>query len=505
MTPPRRLKIALAPLLIGLLFGAAAAAAIWIAAPFETRLGRGDDLKALVDAQAAATRVVLAMRAGDTAEARIAAAELRRAAAAAGIGAVQADAFIDAIERADAYRDGGLRLAAGRADAVAVAAHERLTLRQETLTAERNDRQRRRAIVAGVGGFVFAFGLAAAARARRLRQEEDDILEDGVIAHLERGAPLVIDENATGRHARLRRHLARIIAGMSDREERLQAAIDERVHAEQALAQKTRIAEDALSELQTAQTSLIQAETQASLGGLVAGVAHEVNTPVGVALTAASHLSRKTRALGVALGEGKIGRSAFNDYLATAQESAALIEKNAERAAALIQSFKKVAVDQTSGERRRFGLGDYLGEILLSLGPELHRSGVEAAIDPALAVEIDSYPGAFAQVITNLVMNSLTHGYGEGRGGRIRMTACDAGEGRIGLIYTDDGKGLTPEVARKIFEPFFTTRRGEGGSGLGMHIVYNLVSSRLGGEIAVAPADGPGARFRLTIPQTAPR
>jgi len=234
-------------------------------------------------------------------------------------------------------------------------------------------------------------------------------------------------------------------------------------------------------------------------------VAHEVNTPVGVSLTAASYLSRRTQELLEALESGKIGRSTFTEYLKAAEESAGLIEKNAQRAGSLIQSFKKVAVDQTSGERRRFNLGGYLEEVALSLGPELRRCNASVAVDPKLNEEIDSYPGALSQVVTNLVMNSLIHGFAGRDAGAITMTRCDAEDEMIAIIYADDGVGLSAEAAQRIFDPFFTTARGLGGSGLGMHIVYNLVTGRLGGEISVIEdAEGPGARFRLSLPLTAP-
>ena len=171
---------------------------------------------------------------------------------------------------------------------------------------------------------------------------------------------------------------------------------------------------------------------------------------------------------------------------------------------ALIQSFKMVAVDQTSDDRRSIQLGPYISELLTSLGPELKRGGATATVQSGLDIEIDSYPGAVSQVITNLVMTSLTHAFPDRRDGVITIRG-DVSEDSVRVTYADDGVGLSEEVALRVFDPFFTTKRGSGGSGLGMHIVYNLVTSRLGGEIAYErPADGVGAQFALTLPLQAP-
>lgn len=262
-------------------------------------------------------------------------------------------------------------------------------------------------------------------------------------------------------------------------------------------------AEATLAELRETKTQLVQAEKMASLGSLVAGVAHEVNTPVGVAVTASSVLTRQTRAFREKLGQGRISRAEFDTFLNDAGESADLIERNARRAAELIESFKKVAVDQTSDERRRFALGPYLRDVIRSLGPELRRRQVSAFVDAALDFEIESYPGALSQVVTNLTMNALVHAFPDQREGEIRIDGARDGDA-VTLRYADNGVGMEEAVRSRVFDPFFTTRRGSGGSGLGMSVVYNLVVSRLGGEIDVQSRPGEGSVIRLRLPANVP-
>ncbi|SCK06275.1 sensor histidine kinase [Vogesella sp. LIG4] len=271
-----------------------------------------------------------------------------------------------------------------------------------------------------------------------------------------------------------------------------------------ALEQKER-AELAYRQLLDTQDTLIKVEKLASLGSLVAGVAHEINTPVGITLTAASHLALSTGQVRELFSSGQIRKSDLHDYLQDAQESSSLILNNAERAANLIHSFKQVAVDQTSEARREFELGDYLGEIITSLRPKLRRSQVQVEIDCPDALQMDSYPGALSQVVTNLVMNALTHAYDEDAEGTIRLQARLLADQRVSLQVCDDGKGIPPENMKHIFEPFFTTRRASGGSGLGLHIVFNIVFKRLGGVINVDSTLGKGTCFTLLLPCNAPQ
>jgi signal transduction histidine kinase len=233
-------------------------------------------------------------------------------------------------------------------------------------------------------------------------------------------------------------------------------------------------------------------------------VAHEINTPVGITLTAASHLSLSTQQIVSQFSSGQIKKSELQDYLHTAEESSALILSNAERAANLIHSFKQVAVDQTSEARRTFDLNEYLHEVITSLRPKLRRTHTQVEIDCPAGLDMDSYPGALSQVVTNLVMNALLHAYDEEQEGTILIKADAMSSQKVRLVVSDDGNGIPRENLERIFEPFFTTKRGNGGSGLGLHIVFNIVFKRLGGNINVDSMVGEGTRFTLTLPCVAP-
>ncbi len=260
-------------------------------------------------------------------------------------------------------------------------------------------------------------------------------------------------------------------------------------------------AETALTQLQATQHSLVQSERLASLGGLVAGVAHEINTPLGISLTSASLLAEESRHLSVSMNSGALRRSDLARFVSLALESSDLLLANSQRAADLIKSFKQVAVDQSSDDRRRFNLREYLNEVLMSLGPRLKRSAVVVEVACPDTIEVVGFPGALAQIVTNFVMNSLVHGYDEGQSGRLTIEVCQPEPDRVELVYADDGKGIPEAVLPRIFEPFFTTNRGGGGSGLGLNIVANVVRQRLRGEIAVWSLPGHGARFTVSFPR----
>ena len=285
---------------------------------------------------------------------------------------------------------------------------------------------------------------------------------------------------------------------------RLLAELDERKAAESAIRQAKSRTDEAYRELKSTQASLVQAEKMASLGGLVAGVAHEINTPVGVILTSASVLNEETLAFNAAVEAGGVRKSDLLRYTGMAGQSAQLILSNASRAAELIHSFKQVAVDQTSEARRAFGLCEYLHEVITSLSPKLKRTAVQVELDCAESVRMDGYPGALAQVLTNFVTNALTHAFDEGEAGRIRIDV-QASADTATLRFTDDGHGIAPEHIGRIFDPFYTTRRGSGGSGLGLHVVYNLVTQTMGGSIEVQSSLGAGTTFIVRLPLVAPK
>ncbi|WP_247896285.1 ATP-binding protein [Azospirillum argentinense] len=280
--------------------------------------------------------------------------------------------------------------------------------------------------------------------------------------------------------------------------------VSDRVHAEERAQAAREEAERALRDLKEAQAHLIQSEKMAALGSLVAGVAHEINTPIGIALTGASLVAERTRVIRRDFEAGTLRRPDFADFLDMAGEAAQLMLLNIDRAAQLIQSFKQIAVDQASEERRVFDLRDYIDEVLRSLGVRIKRAAHGVEVDCPADLLIDGYPGALSQVLTNLVMNSIIHGYAPGQHGTLRVAARAVGGDEVELVYADDGRGIPSELHGKVFEPFFTTSRGTGGSGLGLNIVYNIATRRLRGRIALDSAPGRGAAFTLRFPRVAP-
>jgi signal transduction histidine kinase len=313
-----------------------------------------------------------------------------------------------------------------------------------------------------------------------------------------------------------------IVSGDYDRPVRGTAAQDEigemaravEVFRENAVARRTaerdlrdskEHAENALADLRDTQKSLIEAEKLAALGGLVAGVAHEVNNPVGISLTVASSLARRSDAFSAELAEGQIRRSRLDEFVSGTREAAKQLVANLERAGELIQAFKQVAVDRSHESRRQFDLRESTDQIISSLRPGLRRAQIELRIDIPEGIVLDSYPGAYGQVLTNLVLNAAAHGFADRTGGVIRVEGRRAGPLQAEIVFADDGIGMSEEVQRRAFEPFFTTRRNQGGTGLGLHIVYNIVTRRLGGRITLNSAPNRGTTFRLTLALVAPR
>lgn len=277
----------------------------------------------------------------------------------------------------------------------------------------------------------------------------------------------------------------------------LERRVDERTAA---LTSANRELGDALEGLRRAQHQLVEQEKMAALGGLVAGVAHEINTPIGIGVTAASHLESCTRDFARRFAEGRLTRSELKAFSEVAGESADLILRNLHRADRLIKSFKQVAVDQSSESRRPIDLAEYIDEILTAWNPRLRRSRHRVLCEVPTGIRIETLPGAIYQVLSNLLQNSLVHGFADrDEGGTIRISA-EVRDGRLHLRYADDGVGMDETVRARVFEPFFTTRRGAGGSGLGLHIVYNLVTQALGGRITCESASGQGVLFRIDLP-----
>ena len=252
--------------------------------------------------------------------------------------------------------------------------------------------------------------------------------------------------------------------------------------------------------LRRTEHELMRREKMAALGGLVAGVAHEINTPLGIAVTAASLLDARVRELDRAFQAGDLRRSALAAFVDDARQAADLTLTNLGRAAELVQSFKQVAVDQSHDQRRRVHLGPYLHEVLASLAP-LYKRGdhrVELVVDDP--IDAETYPGAIAQIAANLVQNALQHAFPEGRPGCLEIRLRRLDDGRAELTFADDGRGMSDDERARAFEPFYTTRRGQGGSGLGLPIVHNLVTDLLRGEITLESGPGRGSTFTLRLP-----
>ena len=280
--------------------------------------------------------------------------------------------------------------------------------------------------------------------------------------------------------------------------------VNRRKQAEADLRSAKERAEGAFAELKELQETLVQTEKMAALGGLVAGVAHELNTPVGVCLTAASLMTEKTEDIARSFETGQLRKSKVQDYIEVATEVSGLIRSNLERAGDLIRVFKQVAIDPSEDERQIFRVRDHIEMAVGLLAEKMRPLGHTVAVDCPAELTVDGFPEALRQALTVLIDNAVTHGFAEGVAGTIAIAAGEAPAGAIVLTVADDGAGIRPEDQPRIFEPFFTTRRSQGGIGLGLHMVFNIVTSVLGGRIAVDSQPGRGSRFTITIPARSP-
>lgn len=269
---------------------------------------------------------------------------------------------------------------------------------------------------------------------------------------------------------------------------------------EQKVEERTAELRSSVQRLENAQNQLIQSEKMAALGDLVAGVAHEINTPVGISVTSISFMEEKLSELSSKMESGQLRKSDFDKFVAIAKEATKSSMLNLHRAAELIGNFKQVAADQASGQKRVINLREYLDEILLSLRSKYKRTQHSINISCEDDLVLNTYPGAFMQIFSNLILNSLIHGFEGIDAGNIDIGAEVTNE-EIIIRYTDDGKGMNEADMNKIFEPFFTTKRGAGGTGLGMSIVYNLVHTRLEGSIACSSVEGQGTAFTIILPK----
>ncbi|HEX7566859.1 MAG TPA: PAS domain S-box protein [Bradyrhizobium sp.] len=280
--------------------------------------------------------------------------------------------------------------------------------------------------------------------------------------------------------------------------------IGERKRGEQEMRKAKDAAEAALKNLRETQNSLIEAEKLAALGRLVAGVAHEVNNPVGISLTVASSLERKTALFASEVARGDLRRSSLNEFLESSRDASSQLVANLNRAAELIQSFKQVAADRNYSDQRSFDLGDLTEQVVMSLRPGLRKHHLTLTVDCEPNLTMNSYPGPYGQVLTNLFLNAVAHAFPDGRPGEVHILVRESGKDNVEIIFSDNGCGMSLDVRRRAFDPFFTTRRDQGGTGLGLHIVYSIVTNRLGGRLDLDSEPGRGTQIQIILPKVAP-
>ncbi|MGW8390789.1 ATP-binding protein [Pseudoduganella sp. HUAS MS19] len=286
----------------------------------------------------------------------------------------------------------------------------------------------------------------------------------------------------------------------------LNDALESRVRERSAaLEQANRDLSHALETLQRTQHDLIASEKMASLGSLVAGIAHELNTPIGNSLLASTALDERVKEFKQSVADGTVRRSTLNHHLEEVQLACGLISSSLEKAASLIASFKQIAVDQTNDQRRRFSLHSVAFDTAATYAPRLRRSAISMEVDVPPELLLDSYPGSLYQTFNNLINNALMHAFEGRNSGHLWLSARAAEMGNIEIAFRDNGAGMTDEVKRHIFDPFFTTKMGNGGTGLGMNIVYNIVTGVMGGRIIIDSAPGQGTTIRMIVPLRSPQ
>lgn len=270
------------------------------------------------------------------------------------------------------------------------------------------------------------------------------------------------------------------------------------------LAQANSHLTSTLEALKSTQKELIRTAQLAGLGSLVAGIAHELNTPIGTALTAATALAHEARSIKSLHAAGQLGRRAFDQHLQNSDDVTELLERNLTRAAKSISQFKEIVAGDVDEARHRFNLGDVVAGALSYLMPQILGKPYRLIQEVDPTIEMNSYSGAIYQVLTNFVSNALLHGFDGRDTGTMTLRAAALDDRSVQITFSDDGKGIAPDQLANIFEPFFTTRFGQGGSGLGLYIVYSQVRDRLGGQVEVSSVPGRGSCFTVTLPLSAP-
>lgn len=281
--------------------------------------------------------------------------------------------------------------------------------------------------------------------------------------------------------------------------QKLNESIEKLEKFQEELEESNTELEVSVENLKKTQTKLVESEKMASLGSLVAGIAHEINTPIGIGLTGITHFLDITKELEKKYESDRMSQEEFEDYLKTSKTLATQINSNLDRTANLVRSFKQVAVDQTSEQKREFNLKKYIEDTILSINNIIKKTDLKIEINIEEDINITSYPGAYSQIITNLIINSIQHGYKQKIKGVITLD-ISMKNNYISIIYKDDGKGISKENLKQIFNPFFTTNRTHGGTGLGLNIIYNIVTSNLNGTIECESKEGFGVMFKIVIP-----
>lgn len=257
--------------------------------------------------------------------------------------------------------------------------------------------------------------------------------------------------------------------------------------------------EQMLDHLKQTQDQLIESEKMASLGSLVAGVAHEINTPVGVGLMGITHLMEENEAIRKRYQNGELSEEMFEDYLTSSTNLSKIVLKNLDRTAHLVRGFKQIAVDQASEEDRAINLKEYIEEIIFSLGSVIRKAKTNIEVDCPPDYNVITNPGHLSQVVTNLIVNSITHGFQDKKDGNININIREKSDKQFTIIYQDDGKGISKNDLTKIFDPFFTTNRANGGSGLGLNVTYNIVKNTFQGSITCRSQENEGVEFTLNL------
>ena len=322
------------------------------------------------------------------------------------------------------------------------------------------------------------------------------------IEALETGVALEAELSLLGKDGQYRPFLTRVVplrdaAGIVYGWIGTHIDISERKRSEREVHRAKDAAEAALRHLRETQNSLIEAEKLAALGRLVAGVAHEINNPLGTSLTVASSLERKCRLFASEVALGTLKRSSLNDFVDAVQDASAQLLVSLTRAAELVQSFKQVAADRNNSDLRSFDLGDLTEQLAVGLRPALPKHGVSLHVQCQPNLSMNSYPGSYGQVLTNLFLNSIAHAFPDARQGTIDIKVSASGANDVEIVFADDGCGMSPDVRRQAFDPFFTTRRHQGCTGLGLHIVHSIVIDRLGGRLDLRSEPAKGTTVRL--------